>query len=267
MSMELGFIGNNSLDGVEADAEFSAKHGFAALEYNYWANFKDLKPETVKQMREILDKHGIGVSSLGIWGWNHLASDAAEREEAHEMFNRAIGFAQTLGAHVFIAGGGEIPDAPLEKKVDEFAKVFPPFLDQIEKAGMKVAMYAVHGNSFFDSIEAYERVWEKFPQVGVKYDPANWAHHGDDYLAMIRLHGDKITHFHIKEHVYDDGKLVSQPAAGMGDIHWGKVMAFLYEHGYDGYLSIEPHGPIWARGEMRHTMLLLTKKYMSQFLL
>jgi len=103
--------------------------------------------------------------------------------------------------------------------------------------------------------------------VGVKYDPANWQHHGDDYLAMLRLHGDKIFHFHIKEHIYHDGKLVSQPAAGMGDIHWGKVMAFLYEHGYDGYLSIEPHGSIWSRGEMRRKMLLLTKKYMSQFML
>ncbi len=267
MGMKHGFIGNNSLADVESDAKFSAEHGFEGLEYNYWANFKDLTMETVQQMRAILDKHGIGVSSLGIWGWNHLSPDAAEREEAHEMLNRAISFGQALKAEILITGGGDIPDASLESKVEEFSKVFPPFLDKIEKAGMKTSMYAVHGNSFFDSIEAYERVWEQFPQVGVKYDPANWAHHGDDYLAMIRLHGDKINHFHIKEHVYHEGKLVSQPAAGMGDIHWGKVMAFLYEHGYDGYLSIEPHGPIWARGEMRHTMLLLTKKYISQFLL
>ena len=131
---------------------------------------------------------------------------------------------------------------------------------------MKASMYAVHGNSFFDSMEAYGRVWEQFPQVGIKYDPANWCHHGDDYLEIVRLYGDKISFVHIKEHLYIDGELVSQPAAGMGDIQWGKVMAFLYEHGYDGYLSIEPHGPIWSRGEMRDKMLLLTKKYMGQFL-
>jgi len=265
--MKIGFIGDNGLADVEADAKFSKEHGFAALEYNYWGNFKDLSQETVQQMREILDKHGIGVSTLGIWGWNHLAQDASERNTAHEMLNRAIKFAKILGAYALVTGGGDIPGATIEKKVEEFSKIFPPFLDQIEKAGMKTAMYAVHGNSFFDSIEAYERVWEKFPNVGVKYDPANWQHHGDDYLAMLRLHGDKIFHFHIKEHIYHDGKLVSQPAAGMGDIHWGKVMAFLYEHGYDGYLSIEPHGSIWSRGEMRRKMLLLTKKYMSQFML
>jgi len=267
MSMEMGFIGNNALADVEADAKFAEENGFAALEYNYWGNFKELTLETVQKMRGILDSHGVGVCSLGLWGWNHLSSDDAERTEAHEMLNRAICFAEILGAHVFVTGGGDIPDAPVDKKIEEFGKTFPPFLDQIEKAGMKVAMYAVHGNSFFDSIECYEKLWEEFPNVGVKYDPANWMHHGDDYLAMIRLHGDKITHFHIKEHVYHDGELISQPAAGMGDIHWGKVMAFLYEHEYDGYLSIEAHGPIWSRGEMRDKMLLLTKKYMSQFLL
>jgi sugar phosphate isomerase/epimerase len=267
MGMKLGFIGNNALGDVEADAKFSAENGFAALEYNYWGNFKDLEQEIVQKMREILDKHGIGVSSLGLWGWNHLSTDPKEREVAHEMLNRAIDYAEILGAYVFVTGGGDLPGESLEKKVEEFGKVFPPFLEKIEKAGMKVAMYAVHGNSFFDSIEAYERMWEDFPQVGVKYDPANWCHHGDDYLAVARLHGDKVSHVHIKEHVYHDGELVSQPPAGMGDIHWGKVMAFLYENKYEGYLSIEPHGPIWSRGEMRDKMLLLTKKYMDQFLL
>ena len=67
MGMKLGFIGNNSLADVESDAKFAAEHGFAALEYNYWANFRDLKLETVQQMRKILDAHGVAVSSLGLW--------------------------------------------------------------------------------------------------------------------------------------------------------------------------------------------------------
>jgi len=43
-------------------------------------------------------------------------------------------------------------------------------------------------------------------------------------------------------------------------------MAFLYEHGYNGWLSIEPHGDVWSQGAMREKMLLLTKRYISQFL-
>ncbi|MGB9594638.1 MAG: sugar phosphate isomerase/epimerase family protein [Candidatus Poribacteria bacterium] len=267
MSMKLGFIGYNDLNGVEADSKFSKENGFELLEYNYWGDFKNLTLETVQKMHEIHQKYGVGVSSFGIWGWNHLSPNPEERATAHEMLNRAIEFAKVLQANVLVTGGGDIPNASLDEKVNEFEKVFPPFLEKIEKAGMKTAMYAVHGNSFFDSITAFEKVWEKFPQIGVKYDPANWLHHGDDYLAMLRLYGNKIAHLHIKEHIYIDGKLASQPPAGMGDIHWGKVMAFLYEHKFDGCLSIEPHGSIWSSGEMRWKMLLLTKKHIGQFLL
>ena len=267
MRTKLGFIGDNDLPGVEADAKFATGHGFDGLEYNYWDGFKDLTAETVAQMREILDRHSARCSMLGLWGWNHLASDAAERSEAHEMLGRAIEFATTLGAEVLTTGGGLIDGATLEENVAEFGKVFPPFLERIEAAGMRCAMYAVHGNSFFDSVEAYERVWERFPQVGIKFDPANWQHHGDDYLDIARRCGGKITHMHVKEHLYRDGELVSQPPAGFGDLEWGKLFAFLYEHDYDGPLSIEPHGAPWSQGEMRRKMLLLTQRHISQFLI
>ena len=63
-----------------------------------------------------------------------------------------------------------------------------------------------------------------------------------------------------------DGELASQPAAGMGDIEWGKIMAFLYESNYDGYLIIEPHGPIWGRPPLREKMLLLSQRHIRQFI-
>ena len=283
--MRLAFIGFTDLAGVEADARFAATHGFEGLEYNYWGDFKHLTLEAVTAMRRTLDAHGVRASALGLWGWNHLAPDPAEREEAHVMLGRAIDFAQTLGAEVLIAGGGVVTEEAIEPNVEEFARVFPPFLDRMAAAGLTPAMYAVHGNSFFDCIEAYEQVWERFPQVGIKFDPANWRHHGDDYLAILRDHGDKVSYVHIKEHLYmrssgtrsqldaselghvPEFELAAQPAAGMGDIEWGKVMAFLYEHDYRGYLSFEPHGSKWAREPLRTRMLLLSRKYLEQFLL
>jgi sugar phosphate isomerase/epimerase len=270
--MILGFIGRNDLAGLEADAQFAASHGFVGLEFNWWGDFAELTVETVGQMRAILDKHGINASALGLWGWNHIAPDAAERERAHEQLGRGIEFAQVLGAEVLITGGGEIPDAGIAENAAEFVKVFPPFLERLQQAGIKPAMYAVHGASFFTTIAAYEAVWESMPEIGLKYDPANWLHAGLDYLDVVRRHGDKVAYVHIKEHLYHNGELASQPPAGMGDIQWGKVMAFLYEASYDGYLSMEPHGDIWGWGAraasgMREKMLLLSKKYLGQFLL
>jgi sugar phosphate isomerase/epimerase len=267
MRTVLGFIGSNDLEGVREDCRFCAEHGFDGLEYNYWTDFRDLERDYFEAVHAIHRAHGIHCSMLGLWGWNHLSPIAAEREEAHRMLSRAIRFAQILEAEVLTTGGGVLGEnAELEETVQMFAEVFPPFLEAMASGGMRPAFYAMHGNSFLDGIGAYERVWEAFPQVGIKFDPANWLHHGDDYLAVARGHGDRIAHLHIKEHVYADGALVSQPAAGMGDIEWGKLFAFLYERGYDGPLSVEPHGSVWGHGEMRRRMLLLTQRHIARFL-
>jgi sugar phosphate isomerase/epimerase len=265
--MKLGFIGRNDLPRLEEDARFSAEHGFEGLEFNYWANIADLTAETVGEMRRILDSYGIETSSLGIWGWDYIAADPEEREASLGHLKRAVGFADMLDASIFIAGGGHMPGASLDEDVAEYAEVVSPYLEKAQQAGMKVALHAGHGNSFLSSVEAYERLWEVMPDVGMKLDPANLYHRGNWGMDILRDHGDRVFHLHIKEIISMGGKTVSQPAAGMGDIEWGKVMAFLYESGYDGYLTIEPHGPIWSRAPLRWTMLLLTQRYMRQFLL
>ncbi len=264
--MKFGFISRNVMPGLEQDVVFAAEHGLEGLEFNYWRPFEELTAGMVTKMRAILDKHGVRASALGLWGWNPISPDEAERAESLGHLSRAIEFAEILGAGILITGGGENKDASLEEKVAEFTRVFPPFVERAEKAGLKIALYPMHGNSFFNGLEAYERVWEKVPEVGIKFDPANISLHGDDYLVWLRKHAKRIFHVHIKEHLYMDGEVVAQPAAGMGDIHWGKVMAFLHESDYDGYLSIEPHGPIWSRAPRHHTMVLLSKRHLEQFL-
>lgn len=267
--MKLAYIGMNDLPTIEKDAQFAREHGFNGLEFNWWGNFTEVTAEYIGQMRALLDQYGVGCSALGIWGWNHLSPDAAERATAHEMLGRAIDFAQALGAEVLISGGGMIPGAGINENANEFLKVFPPFLDRIAQAGLKPAFYAVHGASFFTCIEAYEAVWDKLPQVGIKYDPANWRHANLDYIDVVARHADKVSYVHIKEHLYHKGELVSQPAAGMGDIEFGKVLAFLYEAQYEGYLSMEPHGSLWGSDNngMRTKMLLLSQKHLGQFLM
>ncbi len=270
MRSKLSFIGRNDLEGVEADAAFCVEHGFEGLEYNFWGNFRDLTRETVESMRELLEARGVRCAMLGLWGWNHLAADADERAESRAMLDRAIEFAALLEAEVFTTGAGQLgDDASPAENAKAFAEMYAPRLEKIEAAGMKPCLYPLHGNCFIHSMDDYERVWEHFPQIGVKFDPANWANHGDDYVGIVRQYGDRIGYLHVKEHLYhgDDRKPASQPAAGMGDIAWGKIFAFLYEHGYDAPLSIEPHGPLWGHGELRPQMLLLTQRHISQFLL
>lgn len=265
--MKLGFIAQNSIAGLEKDAEFAVLHGYRGLEFNYWGDFKNLDESTILQMRSILDNYGLECSTLGLWGWNHIAPDAEERKAAHHELERAIKFASLMGTQTLICGGGNCHGDDLDANVATFAEVMNPFLGKAQNAGLRVCLYGFHGGSFLSSVEAYEKLWETIPDVGIKFDPANINHTGHDYLAVLRHHGEMIYHVHIKEHAMHHGDVASQPAAGMGDIHWGKVMAFLYEVDYRGYLVVEPHGPLWGRAPLRQRMLVLTRKYLEQFLL
>ncbi len=267
MQMKLAFIGDNSLDGVKADSKLAVENGFDGIEYNFWGEFRTLTLDTVKQMAAIHKKYGTHAVMLGTWGFNHMAANPAEREEAHKLLDRQIEFAQILKAPWIVTSCGHVYGEPLGRNVREFQATFEPLLAKIKKAGLKVAFYAVHGHSFLESIEIMERVWEVMPDMKLKYDPANWKSHGHDYLLIARKYGHKIGYVHIKDQVYDNGHSVSEPPAGMGDIEFPKVMAYLYQHNYDGYLSIEPHGHTWGQGELRRKNILLSKRYLEPMLI
>jgi sugar phosphate isomerase/epimerase len=267
MSMKLGFIGGKKPEQTEEMAKLARACGYQGLEFDYWSDFEKLTDDAVKAQQKTLKNHRVGVSAYGLWGYNHISLNADERAHALKMLDRAIGYAEQLGARAFVTGGGDLRNEPLGRKVAIFLEVFTPILKRIQSAGMQAAFYAVHGNSFFGNIESYERVWEHLPDVKMKFDPANWLGAGHDYLAIMQRYGNKIGHFHVKELIRIDGRLVSQPPAGMGEMPWGRILTFLYEHNYDGYLSVEPHRDPWLRGEGLKKNLVLSKRHLEQFLL
>jgi len=268
MSMKLAFIGGKYPDTLEDTARLAADVGYEALEFDYWNEFEELiTDDVVSWAQGVLQRHGVGVAAYGLWGYNHLSPDADERAHAHETLDRAIGCAEQLGAHALVLGTGDMPDEPVERKLDEFATVFRPILKRIADAGMQPAFYAIHGGSFLDSVETFDLACERLPGVKLKYDPANWGDAGQDYVEVARRCRDRMGHVHIKEVIHSEGRIVSQPPAGMGEIEWGKVLTFLYEGGYDGHLSVEPHMPPWTKGEALRTNLILSKRHISRFLL
>ena len=56
------------------------------------------------------------------------------------------------------------------------------------------------------------------------------------------------------------------PPAGLDAINWRAFFAALYQHGYDGDLSIEPHSSTW-RGELGEKGVKYTVKYIRDLML
>ena len=234
MQMKLAFIGDNGLDGVKADSRLAAENGFDGIEYNFWGDFAKLTMDTVKQMAAIHKQHKIRAAMLGTWGFNHLATNAEERTAALKVLDQQIKFAEVLKAEWIVTGCGQIHGEPDARSIPAFAETFAPICKKVQAAGLKIAFYGLHGNSFINSLEVLERAWEIVPELKLKYDPANWAYHGDDYLEIVRRYGHKIGYVHIKDSMQSNGKTLAEPPAGMGDIQFPKVMAFLYQHNYEG---------------------------------
>ena len=44
------------------------------------------------------------------------------------------------------------------------------------------------------------------------------------------------------------------------------MIGMLYHHGYDGYIVIEPHGPIWSKPENRWKAIVLGSRHIEQFM-
>ena len=70
------------------------------------------------------------------------------------------------------------------------------------------------------------------------FDPANFVQCGEDTKNAYNLMQDYIEYIHIKDAKNSDGTVVP---AGMGDGNVEWLMKQLFENGYHGFLSLEPH--------------------------
>jgi sugar phosphate isomerase/epimerase len=70
------------------------------------------------------------------------------------------------------------------------------------------------------------------------FDFANFVQVHQDTLEAYELLEPYIAHIHIKDAIWESGKVVP---AGAGDGHVKEILGLLDKKGYEGFLSLEPH--------------------------
>nr|CAA9276786.1 hypothetical protein AVDCRST_MAG63-3345 [uncultured Armatimonadetes bacterium] len=115
--------------------------------------------------------------------------------------------------------------------------------------------------------EQWDLMFRLVPELALKYDPSFTAQEGRDYAAEVFKYGKRIIHVHAKDEMILDRPTepITYAPAGMGDIRWGRLIAALYEVGYDGQIAIEPHSRYWATDGYERG-LILAKRHLEQFL-
>ena len=173
---KLAFIGDNGLEGVEADSRLAVENGFDGIEYNFWGEFRDLKIDTVKQMAAIHQKYGTKAAMLGTWGFNHLAADAAERTRQRPLLEKQIEFAQVLKAEWIVTSCGQIHGEPIGREHCRVREAFRPGHGKDPEGrpeGRVLCPASATASS--NSLTTMERVWEVMPGHETQVRPGQLA--------------------------------------------------------------------------------------------
>jgi sugar phosphate isomerase/epimerase len=193
-------------------------------------------------------------------------SGAARTEWAAGELKKAVEASAKLGLKaVPVMSGGfawhmiypwpQRPPGLVEEAFKELAKRWRPVLDLAKDKGVTVA-YELHpGSDVYDgaTFEMFLEHTDQHPAACLNYDPSHFVLQALDYCEFIRLYGERITAFHVKDaELRPDGRVGVyggyQPWAGRagrfrslgdGQVDFTRVFTLLTEAGYRSWAVLE----------------------------
>lgn len=263
--MQLGVI----IDYFKEESyKFAAELGFSFLEvtHNVGLKAKDFEGR-LPEIQGYMEKYGIGIGSVGRWGTDKFDENGSIIEDELAENLLLIDCAAKLGCEVFVTGVNYAKNRSLFDNASITIDYLKKLIDHGKKCGVKIATYNCNWGSYLTGPEQWRLIHGHLPELGIKYDPTHCINDGSgDYLGETADWGSRFYHVHIKGTLKINGRHVDDPPAGLDMINWGAFLGILYDHGYDGTLSIEPHSGTW-KGEMGDRGIKYSFDYISKMLL
>ncbi|HOD02115.1 MAG: Xylose isomerase-like TIM barrel [Firmicutes bacterium ADurb.Bin300] len=201
-------------------------------------NISEYTPGQAKELKKILDENEIGVSAIGS-RFGKIGIDDDDFEEHFEEFKSCVEVANILGTkriRMFSFFFSE--DVSKQEYRDEVFERIDRMCDYSLRSGVwcchenEKHIYGENDTECLDLLSTF-----KGKLLGV-FDPANFIQCGTDVLSAYDLLEEYINYLHIKDCLYEGGKV--RPA-GKGD---GKIVELLKRfNNKDGerFLTLEPH--------------------------
>ncbi|UCD48507.1 MAG: sugar phosphate isomerase/epimerase [Phycisphaerales bacterium] len=193
-------------------------------------------------------------------------SDKERTAWATEQLKKAVRASVNLGTtSVPVLSGGfawhlmypwpQRPAGLIEMAFSELYRRWQPVLDVARDNGITVA-YELHpGSDIYDgaTFERFLDVSDSHPAACLNYDPSHFLLQQLDYCEFIRLYGERITAFHVKDAEFRPSGRVGvyggyQPwpgragrfrSLGDGQVDFSRVFTLLTEAGYCGWAVLE----------------------------
>ena len=201
-------------------------------------NISELCDEEVYALKEKMDKAGVSASSIGSPIGKVKLSDDFDKH--FELFERVCKTAKMLDCKYirmfsFYHDGESWSEEErslvferLSKMIDYAKKENLILLHENEKD--------VYGDTTKRCVDLMENLYcDNFKAV---FDPANFVQCGEKADYAFNKMNKYVAYMHIKDAKADDGTVVP---AGKGDGCIKYILTSLFNKGYEGYLSLEPH--------------------------
>ncbi len=235
-----GFSDEISPD-FETQCTVVSQLGLKYLEFrSAWdVNVLDLDADQLAEAKNILDAHGIGVSSIGSpIGKIGIDDDFAPHLERMQHAAEVAHFfgAPYIRIFSFFMPAGSDPDSHRDAVISRMREL----ATVAEEAGVVLLhenekdIYGDIPRRCLDIIESVDS-----PNLKVAWDAANFVQVGVrpfiEAYALLRPH---LAYVQIKDANLADGEVV---AAGRGDGQVRETIRALQQDGFDGFFSLEPH--------------------------
>ncbi|MCR5756071.1 MAG: sugar phosphate isomerase/epimerase [Acetatifactor sp.] len=196
--------------------------------------------EEAKKIKQQLDAGNIRISAIGSpIGKINIKDDF---DKHMELFRHTVELAQLMGTRNIRMFSFFIPreeNAPAEQFRDEVMERLGKMLEYAKQNDVVLLHEnekGIYGDIASRCLEIMQNFYgEHFKAV---FDFANFVQCHQDTKEAYELLRPYIEYIHIKDALWDNGSVVP---AGSGDGQVEEILRRLFESGYHGFLSLEPH--------------------------
>ena len=225
---------------LEKQIEVLKKLGVCYIEMR-GVNGKSLVEHSLDEVREIkkqLDANGIKISSVGSPIGKIMITD--DFEDHFQLYKKTVEIAKILETPNIRMFSFYIPqDEEPEKYRDEVFRRIKMFVDYAKKENV-VLLHENEKDIYGDVASRCLDLMENFSCENFKavFDFANFIQCGQETQEAYEMLKTYIVYIHIKDALSETGVVVP---AGQGDGKVKEILEQLFEDGYEGFLSLEPH--------------------------
>ncbi len=256
--MKVALIPNDFSMDLEKVFQLCNQHSvqYVELAYMWGKSILDLNEEELKKVESLLNKYDLKTASIQTQIMKVFPPDAKLHKEGKETMHRdfaynknridrAIILAKRFQAK-YIIGYSFFTylEKVTKKNWNLLLETYAEFLPKLREAGVIMAIEC-EGDTYIQDIDSYLRLFHHFdddPHLQANLDLSNLYSKQNIFdkgeFNRIRPY---LSYLHVKDRKWRKILWNKSAVFGEGSVRWEKVLKWLKESKYTGFLSIEPH--------------------------